>query len=382
MEDKKQSKKDGFTQMSLDVLRAISANGGGYQDMAAYIVLCSGVNSRQGNRLCTHGANSVAQRSGISYRSAQKALKWLVDQGFLREPTPSDPAFLSKTPSRATAVRYVLHDEQSLDVAVANQFFESAKGNDSPLKKIISQVDNFEDVSRAVAVMDCIILFAALMREQDFADCAGVDPGIWSQKFEPADEGESDFAQMVDVPDSNGVLVAVQETDVVTTTNNFVFDVFGEPALDDAHKQSINKRFWQALRELRRLRVTYRVLVLWRGNPLDEKQRKKAEPIATHYINDAWARTYDPHLQNETHKAAWRTGARDTATDFNGDETEPIFANTGKYRYIVAKKSAKNVFLVGQLRVRWWPSNDSTVQGRAIERRRTTETNAALARLR
>jgi hypothetical protein len=38
--------------------------------------------------------------------------------------------------------------------------------------------------------------------------------------------------------------------------------------------------------------------------------------------------------------------------------------------------------LVGQLRVRWWASNESTLQGRNIEHRRTTAKLAELERLR
>ena len=382
MNDIQQSKKIGFTQMSLKALKAISANGGGYNEMAAYIVLCSGVNSKQTSRLCTHGANSIARRAGISYRTAEKAIDWLTKEGFVREPTQDEPQFLSKTKSRSTIVRHVINDEQFLDVAVSNQFVSQTGGHDSPLKRIISQVDNKGNISRSVAVMDCIILFAALMKEQDFADCAGVDPDIWHQKFEPAEESDTDFDQMTDVPNSNGVLVAVQGVDEETTTIGFIFDVFGEPPLDDAHRELIRKRFWYALKELNRLRLVYRVLVLWSGNPLEPKQRKRAEPIATHYINDAWARTIDPHLQTEVHKTAWRTGARDTAMDFNGDQTGPAFAHTGKYRYIVNKDIVSTIFLVGQLRVRWWANNESNVQGRNIEHRRTNAKKDELARLR
>ena len=382
MEDIKQSKKRGFTQMSLKTLKAIVAEGGGHNDMATYIVLCSGVNSKQKSRVCTHGAQSVCLRTGISYRTAEKSIAWLLENGFIREPSEDEPSFLGKTASRATAVRYVIKDEHSLDVAVSNQFIDQTAGKDSPLKRIIGLVNNFEDIPRSVAVMDCIILFASLMKEQDFADCAGVDPDVWHQKFEPADEDDSDFEQVVAVPNSNGVLVAVQEVNETTTTKQFIFDVFGEPALDDDHKAFIKKRFWYAIAELKRLQLIYRVLVLWHGDPLDPKQRKRSEPIATHYINDAWARSLDPYLQHETHKTAWRTGARDVAVDFNGDQESPAFAYTGKYRYIVHKDSAKHTFLVGQLRVRWWATNESTVQGRKIEHRRTTAKIDELASLR
>jgi hypothetical protein len=382
MDDIKQIKTSGFTQMSLAALKAIVAEGGGHNDMATYIVLCSGVNNRQKSRVCTHGTKSVSSRSGISYRAAQKSIDWLIEKGFIRAPSHEEPSFLGKTASRATAVRYVIEDEHSLDVAVSNQFIDTVGAQDSPLKKIIGLVNNFEDIPRSVAVMDCLILFASLMKEQDFADCAGVDPDVWHQKFEPADESDSDFEQEVAVPNSNGVLVAVQEVNETTAASSFIFDVFGEPVIDDEHKAFIKKRFWYAIQELKRLKLIYRVLVLWHGNPLDHKQRKRSEPIATHYINDAWARSLDPYLQHETHKTAWRTGARDASIDFNGDQDTPAFAHSGKYRYIVHQDSVKNTFLVGQLRVRWWAANESTVQGRNIEDRRTRAKVAELASLR
>ena len=94
MEDIKQSKKRGFTQMSLKTLKAVVAEGGGHNDMATYIVLCSGVNSKQKSRVCTHGAQSVCLRTGISYRTAQKSIEWLLEKGFIREPSEDEPSFL------------------------------------------------------------------------------------------------------------------------------------------------------------------------------------------------------------------------------------------------------------------------------------------------
>ena len=84
MEDIKQSKRRGFTQMSLKTLKAIVSEGGGHNDMATYIVLCSGVNSKQKSRVCTHGAQSVCLRTGISYRTAQKSIEWLLEKGFYK----------------------------------------------------------------------------------------------------------------------------------------------------------------------------------------------------------------------------------------------------------------------------------------------------------
>lgn len=363
----------GFIQMSLVALQNIASLNGGYNDMAAYIVLCNGVNGRQSGRYCTHGAKSISDRTGMTYRAATKAIEWLNENGFIRPPSEQEPKFLGKHDTRSSTVRWVINDGGYLDVAVSKQFIEGVKGSakDAPLKRMLAEINGADEISRSQAVVDAIVLFAALMKEQDFGDCAGVDPDAWHQGFEPieADEDGFETAHVVPVPNTNGVMVTVKESEDRYSTLPFIYRVFGETATEEAHKQRLTSRFWHAADQLRALRLVYRVMILWQGDPLDPTQRRRAEPIATQYINDSWARQIDPHLQYETNRAAWRTETRDAYSDFVEDSIP--FVGSGRYRYIVLAGAEKTVSLIGQLRVRYWAANESTVQGRVIEKRRT-----------
>ncbi len=388
MENKTEAKTSGFIQMSLATLQAINRMDGGYNELAAYIVLCGGVNGRHAGRYCTHGAKSVSDRSGMSYRTAEKAIQWLHEHGLIRPPSETEPKFLGKTATRAHTVRWVLGDSEALDVAVSRQFVDGVKGSqkDSPLKRMLAEISGKDDITRGQAVSDAIVLFAALMKEQDFAECAGVDPDAWHQKFEPIEDDEDGDGteHIVPVPDTNGVMVTMKESVNDFSTLPFIYKVLDETPENEQRKQELTKRFWHSAHQLRSLRLIYRVLILWQGNPLDAKQRRKAEPIGTQYINDSWARQYDPHLQYEVNRAAWRSGTRDVYSDYMDSKhiDEPIpFVNSGRYRYMVNSKSADTTYLVGQLRVRYWAANESTVQGRQIEQNRTVKLSSAIEKI-
>ena len=372
----------GFIQMSLTKLRAIHQSDAGYNELAAYIVLCSGVNGRQPDRLCTHGAKSVSHRSGMSYRSAEKAIEWLKDNGVIRLPSENEPRFLGKRETRSTMVRYVINDDDCLDVAVSQIFVEGVKGSskDAPLKRILFEVDGDDEIPRAQAVMDAIVLFAALMKEQDFGACAGVDPDAWHHAFEPIDDDEDgDGSSHVQrLPNSKNVMVTVKESSQNYAIMKFVDSVFGA-AVETEKREILSARFWHAMHQLRQLGLIYQVHVLWDGNPLDRKQRRQAEPWATQYIKDAWARQVDPYLQHIVNNAAWRTGARDANIDFS--DGQPSFVGSGRYRYIIRAVAQKRAFLVGQLRVRYWAANESTVRGREQEKQRTNALAAVISEL-
>lgn len=372
----------GFTQMSLSALKSIAAKDGSYKDLAAYIVLASGVSGKHG-RLCTHGATSIEQRTGMSRRAAEGALEWLEENGFIRPPGEGEPKFLGKGQARGMKVRWVLADEDELDVAVCRQFIEGIKGHATtpPLKRMLAEIDgNGHSITRGQAITDSIVLFAALMKEQDFDDCAGVDPSAWRQEFEP----DHDEGHVTAVPGTGAVMVTVKETDKSFATWRFLEKVFGPRPEDEDGRKLVEARFWLAANALNSLRLTYRVLVLWQGDPLDPKQRRHATPVATQYINDSWARKLDPHLQYDTNRAAWRIGARDAYADFmdKREEGSLPFVGSGSYRYIVRAGAEKSCNLVGQLRVRYWPKTASTVQARQVEKRRTEKFAASINAMR
>jgi hypothetical protein len=367
----------GFFQVSLADLHLITKRDGGVNEMAAYLVLCSGVNGRHHERLCTHGAQSISKRTGMSYRAAERAAAWLLDEGFIRRASPDTHGHLGKVATRSTRVRWIVCDiARQPDVAISRLFVDGVKGShkDAPIKRMLTEITGGERFTRAQSVMDAMMTFVALMKEQDFGDCAGVDPDAWWQSFDPIEPGEGgDGAEHIElVPHTNGVMVTVKEAGDRLSSWSFIFQALGEAAADEAQRQTLSARFWHAIDQLRSLQLIYRVLILWSGNPLDPRQRRKAEPLATHYINDAWARKIDPHLQYAVHRAIWRTIPGFSEADFgSGNEGAIPFVRSGRYRYIVRADQEKNTHLVGQLRVRYWPANASTIQGRDREATRT-----------
>ena len=360
--------------MTLNELKRIVAEDGGKNELAAYIVLCNGVNGRQHKRYCTHGAKSVMSRTGMGYRIAQQAIDWLEMHKFISKPGPDDPKHLGRGQSRNLEVRHVIADNAP-DVAVSRQFLDGVRGGTTPpMKHLLAEVNGTDTIPRPQAVTDAILLFATLMKEQDFGEWGGVNPDAWFQRFTHIQPGEmtrqgeellTDAVQPVD--GVNGVLVTVKEAPDTGSFMPFMRNAIGESAIPD---DEVAQRFWHALAELQRLHLAYRALVLWQGDPLNPKKRRNSEPIATLYINDAWARRFDPFIQYDVNRLWWRSHSTDYFDDFTSDG-DPQYQGTGRYRYIVRTDSVNTTMVVGQLRVRYWPANESTVAGRKIEQRRT-----------
>ena len=309
------------------------------------------------------------QRAGISYRAAEKAFNWLKQHQLVISPDPNaDPKHLGKGATRATQVQCVVTDENP-DIAIARSFLDGTpKMTVSPLARLLGEISASGGILRREAVMDAMLLFAALMREQDFGEMAGVNPDAWHQPFDLIEPGEDgDMSEpIMSVPGTTGAMVTVKERRSATSTVAFMQEALGAGSSED---EQMKPRFWHAVAELRRVRLVYRVLVMWQGNPLDLKQKSKAEPVATLYINDSWARDFgDPHLQYGINRAAWRTALREAYSDFNDGIP---FLGSGRYRYFVRSGTENVIWLLGQLRVRYWASCESTVLGRQREKERT-----------
>ena len=391
------TKISGFTQMSLATLQAIANSGGGYRDMAAYIVLCSGVNGKANNRASTHGAKSIADRSGMSYRAAENSMEWLQAAGIIKPAenlTPPD----SKRP-KASVPRWDILDER-LDIAVARQFTERYPNStraDTPLQRMIDGISGNDNIARSQAVMDSILLYVALLKEQDFGGFAGVDPKIIHGEFVPIDPTDVNCEQSLDsfygyepvlaIPEINSSLVTVRATEGYTetpwtTTQGFIFDLLGNPEHDQITELDlIAQRFWWSLQQLRDVHLAYCVAILWEGDPTNHQQRRTAEPLATHTIEDAWAKDYDPSISKDINRLVWRNHI---AEDFNSDGDGGIAfmpKSANHYRYIVNKKRQNHVRLIRQFRVQHWAANESTAHGRAIERARTTKLQGVYSKI-
>lgn len=67
----------GFFILNLYLINLIVKLGAGFEEVSAYVVLVRGAGRRR--EISTHGASSIAARTGMTYTRAEKSLKWLQD---------------------------------------------------------------------------------------------------------------------------------------------------------------------------------------------------------------------------------------------------------------------------------------------------------------
>ena len=353
-------KRDGFFQVGYDMLALIHTSGGGHNEIMAYLVLCGGVNGRNTPRITTHGAKSVKDRTGMGYRAAQHAINWLKENKFI-SPFKSDSEQLQQP--KQSQPRWVINDD-SPTVAISRDFLDDYDIKSKPtLYRLSDEIRFSTNCGKSQALVDAILLFVRLMQEQDFGEWAGVNPIYWHQAFSQVDDDELP-QPVVGVPNTDCSLITIEQESECTSEVGFVKDVILNPASEDVGLA----RFWEALATLRRLRLAYRCLTIWDGDPRYKRRGLHATPIATLYVDDAWARDYELQTQDEVHRAGWRTGAMDTYSEnefeFDKATGKATYVGMGRYRYIIQDSMMERACVVGQLRIRHWPANEENFRGR------------------
>ena len=332
------------------------------EEIMTYMVLSRGVNRRGDMRISTHGANSVTKRTGMSYRKAEAALHWLLENEYIQKPEGIE--YLGKGKNRVHQARWILlGTEVAQDIYLGHSLIEGVgRGKDNPpLKRIYSEATNNGGVF-SEARLDALMVLLHLYRHQDIEACGGVDPraGI--------------YRTWVGTENSNGI--AVQDIGTnhalyeIAGTTQHMFHAFAKEALfyvDDQNER--HTRFWDAFNNLQQLGFLYEVTQIWSANPHGEDGRK-AEPLYTLYIHDRHARESEPYLQSEIHRVAFKYGAMDTYVEFQGyvpGEKGPEGSNigSGQFRYIGKKKQPG--FPIGIYRLRFRPNTRDTGAGIAAE---------------
>lgn len=360
---------DGFFQVGFDILTLIEAEGGSHNEIMAYMVLCGGVNGRKKPRVTTHGAKSVKDRTGMGYRAAEHSIEWLHKNRFI---TPVKPDSQRSQQSKKNLPRWVINDN-SPDVAIARDFLDGYATKSKPtLYRLADEITVTPNCGKSRALIDAILVFLRLLQEQDFGEWAGVNPRDWHQVFHQIEEDNELQPPVVDVPNTDSSLIVIQGAKEDTTCMEFAHDVIINFESEDA----LMTRFWGAIATLRRLRLIYRCLNIWDGDPTNKYVGRQATPLATLYINDSWARDYELQAQDEVHRTAWRTGAMDSdsETDFEFDrQTGTVtYIGNGRYRYIINDTLMERACVIGQLRVRHWPANEESIKGRQRLNKLTT----------
>jgi hypothetical protein len=354
-----------FFSMSIKTVEKMVKAGASAEELMAYMVLSRGVNVRGDKRISTHGANSISNRTGMSYRKAEAALDTVEQMGIARKAEDKPDAV---SPKKLHA-RWILQDEP-VDVYLANSLIDGiGQGkNNPPLMRIYSEVSLGTNYLMSEARLDAVMVLLYLYLHQDMEGCGGVNPrvGIY-RKWKNCGE-------MIDI---NGA----HELYEVERSNNVVFNKFAAEALfyvtDEEERHS---RFWDAFTNLKEFGFFYEVTQIWSGDP-NGTNGMKAEPLYTLYIHARHARhAAEPYLQKQVHEAAFRCGAMDRTSTFrDGYQLKNDFINSGRFRYIVSKK--KGGFPIGIYRLRFRPKTKDVGLGIKAEQHRFEQWAAILQQL-
>ena len=362
------SGKGEFFGMSIKTAsRMVTANAGA-EELMAYMVLSRGVNIKGNSRISTHGANSISNRTGISYRRAEAALNFLEQLGIALKATGKDGAV---SPKRQHS-RWILQDEQ-IDIHLANALTDGigeGKRN-PPLMRIYTQVTLGNSGLMADARLDAVMVLIHLYLHQDIQGCGGVDPraGIYREWVTSKNyAGEA----VIDIEGTNAALYEIEGGNIMFT--KFAAEALSYvPDVDERHA-----RFWDAFFNLKRLGFQYEITQVWSDNPNGENGRK-AELLYTLYVHDRHARESEPYLQRQIHEAAFRRDTMDRTYIFQDEMDEHRFINSGRFRFIAPKKAAG--FPLGVYRLRFRPKTRDIGIGIEAEKHRVNQWAAELEKL-
>jgi hypothetical protein len=323
----------GFFAVDLQEVEKMARAELGGDVIAAYVVLCRGVNSRYG-RTSSHGAKSVATRCGVTYRQAEQHLQTLGEFD----------AITSESDNRRKP-KWRLREPVS-PVYLPNALTDGVGHGEPPLSRIINRTPAPFSGARAGAKADALMVMLNLYREDDMGGAGGVDPRttlstIWS----PAENslGHS----IMPLEGTNGFVIEVEEG------GSSVFRKFADRCLGHiTDNDERYDRFWQAFNTLKRESLIYQVVMVWSSDPT---KRRDAEPEYCLYILDHHARKADPFLQYEVHRAMLRTFTVDPYSEFSSDDYDDNAAirsgrNAGRFRFITASKAG---VAVGTWRLRF-----------------------------
>lgn len=377
--EQSQGEKGEFFAMNILQIDSMVRADAGAEDVMAYLVLARGVNKRGGKSISTHGAKSVANRTGMSYRKAASSLEWLAEHGYIKsaEAGKEVPQHLGKGEGRGHLARWVLVvgvDQD--DIFLANALIEGiGQGKKNPpMTRIYNEASNKGRGLPSIARLDALMVLLHLYRHQDMADCGGIDPraGIY-REWVAAENSEG--AQVTDIEGSNAALFEIEGG------NRSVFNKFAAEALFYVEAgDERDERLWDALNNLHSLGFLYEVTQVWSNDP-NGKNGRKAELLYTLYIHDRHARESEPYLSRDVHIAAFNSGAMDdysefpaTTNDYFGDSANIV--GTGRFRYIATRKHGG--FPIGIYRLRFRPKTNDTGKGIEAERRRVGNWSASL----
>lgn len=356
--DEPQNKVGGFFTVNLSQVDGMVRKGAGAEEVMAYLVLARGCGK---NSSTAHGANSVANRTGLTYYKAEQSMEWLVEGGYIikREVEGKKPRWQLTKPV------------DGHELALANALVDGiGRGLDNPpLTRIYREVSMGKHCVLTDARLDALMVLLHLYRHHLMADFGGVNPraGIF-RSWKAADNIYEE--QVMEIEGTNAAIYEI-EGDAASVYLKFA----GEALFYVSDTEERSLRFWDAFHNLKGFGFMYEVTQVWDSDPENDK---KAEPLYTLYIHDRHARESEPYLIKDVHRAATRRGAMEYFHLNTHDDEESVI-NSGRYRFIANKKVGG--FPIGIYRLRFRAGTKDTGKGILAEKKRVNDWAAILGKL-
>ena len=357
-----------FFSVDLEIIKKNVISGGMAEEIFAYIILARHINARAKSPCSTAGANAVANKAGITYRKAEKALAWLSTirdipceiESFISTPI-ENPGLPDKSKDKRLIVRWLLYKRSSPTLLyLANSLVDGIGAGKEvpPLMRIMNQTGIASGISVHKARLDSIMLLLTMYLYHEIADCGGVDPRVGLFR-------EWNNAKPMEEIYYDGLPILLQEIQDGKPT---VYIKFANKSLfyvaDDEERM---KRFWHAFDSLKKLGFVYEVLHIWDENP---HENTRAEPLYPLYIFDRHARDNEPFLAYEIHKLLINDGIIDGAyiDDFFNLIRENRNNNEKQFRYIMPSEGG---YPLSVYRLRFRPKTRDNFLGIEQEERRS-----------
>ena len=396
--DRGQEKTPGYFLVSLSGLRRVIQEASDHAAVV-YIAMAAGVDHRNKRfeRGCTHGAMAIQLRTGFTRDNViPKATEELLKIGAIVPAIdPEDPTPAKNRPHNA--VKYLVDPTRTDDLVAIDQRFlnpshasrkpgerKKAFIKESDLKRIVMS----SEMSRqSMPYTDTLLLLVALLSRLDYSGYGAVDPCVASTRFMPTRPNEpfDDASAEMHVPGNPDLrLILAKEGGFPLIQKQFADQLFDglEVGMDPL------SRAQAALKLLLDLGMVGSAHIVWNRDPLSQltaPTRVSARPAATLYVTGGDDfRGVTPFLQYAIDAAIKRVDAISGRELYPRDEhgrVQPVFKNTGIYRYFVHQRQLGSVVALTQLRVKWWAHSDSHLAGLEADRIRHESNVESLLRM-
>lgn len=258
---------NGFFITDLRQMDRIVEMGGGAEELMAYLVLSRGAG--RSRTVSTHGANSIAMRTGMTFYRAEQSLNWLEKKGFIQKAAASDEKSKKRQPKWN-----LLEAEEQQELALANALLDGVgRGkHNPPLERIYNESLLGKHCVLADARLDAFMLLLRLYHHHQLADFGGVNPRLGLYREWGATEN-SHGNKIEDIAGTNLALFEIKGSNT-----KFVHQFCNEAHfyIEDVGERVA--RFEDAFHNLTRMKLVYEVIQIWSSNPV---KNEKAHPLYT-----------------------------------------------------------------------------------------------------